>query len=136
MNPDLLNNGGALRLRGNVIEISFPYNALMVQEVKDLPGRRWNPDGKIWTVPATSMHAPAVITFAQRHDLAYGDEIAELAQRVDGSTLEAIPVRAPADGHASQSTPGKPPARGRPSAPCWPAPWRPHPARRRQSSPG
>lgn len=34
-----------------IYEISFPYDPNIVALVKNVPGRRWNPEAKIWTIP-------------------------------------------------------------------------------------
>lgn len=36
---------------GPEYEIRFPYNDVLVDWVKMVPGRRWHPEGKFWTVP-------------------------------------------------------------------------------------
>jgi hypothetical protein len=37
---------------GNRIAIKSPYNATLVAELKLIPGRQWDADKKVWTVPA------------------------------------------------------------------------------------
>lgn len=36
-------------------EISFPYDPNVVYIVKNIPGRRWNPSQKIWTIPKENL---------------------------------------------------------------------------------
>lgn len=36
-------------VKGDLLEIHFPYDPNMVAAVRQLEGRRWNPDGKFWT---------------------------------------------------------------------------------------
>lgn len=36
---------------GEIYEITFPYDANIVEIIKLIPGRRWNPDAKMWTIP-------------------------------------------------------------------------------------
>ena len=36
---------------GPFYEIRFPYNDVLVSYVKQVPGRRWNPEDKFWSVP-------------------------------------------------------------------------------------
>jgi len=31
--------------------VAAPYNAELVQAIKEIPGRKWNPDSKTWKVP-------------------------------------------------------------------------------------
>jgi len=40
--------------RGELV-ISFPYQPELVQEIKNLPRRRWDPTAKVWRVPATDV---------------------------------------------------------------------------------
>ena len=44
--------------------IEFDYDKDLVEAVKQLPGRRYNPNGKYWTVP--SIYEEEVISFARR----------------------------------------------------------------------
>jgi len=45
--------------------IEFDYDEYLVEAVKQLPGRRYNPNGKYWTVPAR--HQEDVFSFAREH---------------------------------------------------------------------
>lgn len=40
-----------IRQNKDVYEIFFPYDPNVVYLVKQVPGRRWNPDDKMWTIP-------------------------------------------------------------------------------------
>jgi hypothetical protein len=33
--------------------VQFPYSSERVAAIKAVPGRRWHPEGKYWTVPHT-----------------------------------------------------------------------------------
>lgn len=35
----------------DVYEIRFPYDAAIIEHVKNVPGRMWNPQGKFWSIP-------------------------------------------------------------------------------------
>ena len=35
----------------DVYEITFPYDVGIIELLKTVPGRRWNPTGKMWTIP-------------------------------------------------------------------------------------
>lgn len=37
--------------QGPVYEIRFPYNEFLVDCIKQVPGRRWHPEDKFWSVP-------------------------------------------------------------------------------------
>jgi hypothetical protein len=49
------------------LTLSFEYDPILVGAVKDIPGRAWDPDRKIWTAPQTSIRA--VRAFARTHRL-------------------------------------------------------------------
>ena len=34
-----------------VYEITFPYDANLVELIKNVPIRDWHPDSKLWTIP-------------------------------------------------------------------------------------
>lgn len=40
---------------GQVYEIRFPYDANVVELVKEVPGRIWNPEGKYWSIPVARL---------------------------------------------------------------------------------
>ncbi|MCB9879842.1 MAG: exodeoxyribonuclease VII large subunit [Planctomycetes bacterium] len=56
--------------------IRFPYREDLVAMVKELPGRRWDPRGKVWRVPAT--HVEAVYAACSRHLFEFAPEIPSL----------------------------------------------------------
>ena len=35
----------------DVYEIRFPYDVAIIEHVKNVPGRMWNPQGKFWYIP-------------------------------------------------------------------------------------
>ena len=35
---------------GEVYEVSFPYDEHIVSMIKEVPGRQWHPNSKIWTI--------------------------------------------------------------------------------------
>lgn len=39
--------------QNGLIELSFQYKASIVNDIKTIPGRRWNPTKKLWTVPVS-----------------------------------------------------------------------------------
>jgi SWI/SNF-related matrix-associated actin-dependent regulator 1 of chromatin subfamily A len=38
-------------VEGHHFKVTFPYDSETVRQVKSIPGRRWNVEGKYWTVP-------------------------------------------------------------------------------------
>ena len=63
-----------ITLNNNVFVIRFQYMPSLVEKVKELPDRRWNPDLKAWTVPAT--YREDVEKFARSHRFAFNVPVA------------------------------------------------------------
>ena len=40
-----------VKQNNNVYEVSFPYDAGIVDIVKSVPGKCWLPNAKMWTIP-------------------------------------------------------------------------------------
>lgn len=40
-----------VKQNGEIYEVSFPYDPFVVEYVKNVPGRRWVPKAKMWTIP-------------------------------------------------------------------------------------
>lgn len=40
-----------IKQNGEVYEVTFSYDPVIVSMVKNVPGRRWNPTAKMWTLP-------------------------------------------------------------------------------------
>ncbi len=58
---------------GRSLLIRFPYNPYVVEEVKAIPGRRWDPARKVWRVPVTSIDAAC--STGMRHGFAIAPEV-------------------------------------------------------------
>ena len=41
----------SIRQNGDVYDVAFPYDVNVIYLVKNVPGRRWVPDRKVWTIP-------------------------------------------------------------------------------------
>jgi exodeoxyribonuclease VII large subunit len=61
---------------GTSLVIRFPYREDLVAMVKALPGRRWDPKGKVWRVPAA--HVEQVFSACSRHLFDFAPEIPSL----------------------------------------------------------
>lgn len=44
-----------IKQNADVYEVTFKYDPLVVDLVKNVPGRRWNPNEKKWTIPADKL---------------------------------------------------------------------------------
>ncbi|MGB3968951.1 MAG: exodeoxyribonuclease VII large subunit, partial [Planctomycetota bacterium] len=89
---------------GTQLLIRFPFREDLVAIVKTLPGRRWDPKGKVWRVPAA--HAEQVFTTFSRHLFDFAPEIPSLI----AGTLQPVAVD---DGAAA---PGRGRTNGSPAA--------------------
>lgn len=54
-----------LDLDGRSLVVRFPYDKFLVEEVKALPGRRWDPARKVWKFPAEN--AEVIVTALMKH---------------------------------------------------------------------
>lgn len=61
---------------GTNLLIRFAYREDLVALVKELPGRRWDPKGKVWRVPAA--HVEQVYSALSRHLFDFAPEIPQL----------------------------------------------------------
>lgn len=64
--------------------LRFGYDPTLIERVKALPGRRWNPDGKVWTAPQSD----ALVQFIEDNRFAVTDVARTALER----PLEAIPA--------------------------------------------
>lgn len=85
--------------RRSELRILFPYEPALVQVVKGLPGRRWNPDEKYWSVPR--QHAAEVARVLVPRGFALAPELARMlddggaADALAGGLLDRLPERLP-----------------------------------------
>ena len=68
---------------GSSLLIRFPYREDLVALVKSLPGRRWDPKGKVWRVPTA--HVEKVFSVLSRHLFDFAPEIPSLLAGTLGS---------------------------------------------------
>lgn len=79
---------------GTHLQIRFPYREDLVAMVKALPGRRWEPRKKVWSVPVE--HAQEVYDLCARHLFEFAPEVSALL----AGTL-ATPSSSPASSPAT-----------------------------------
>lgn len=58
------------------IRIRFEFDRLLIDRVKTLPDRRYNPDGKYWTLPLI----PSVLEFLKKEKFMFSAELEEMIQ--------------------------------------------------------
>lgn len=69
---------GIIKEVGNLFEIRFNYSPQLIERIKQLPGRRWDYDKKIWTVPTASRKD--VVEFAKKNQFNFHVEKPEPRQ--------------------------------------------------------
>jgi exodeoxyribonuclease VII large subunit len=93
---------------GRSLLIRFPYSEYLVQEVRNLPGRRWDKAQKVWRVPAEQAEA-AVDAFMKHGFSIAPDVFAVLAGTQDLPPAEKKPsAAAPPVAAARAATTGEP----------------------------
>jgi exodeoxyribonuclease VII large subunit len=93
---------------GRTLLIRFPYNPLVVEEVKRLPRRRWDPAIKAWKVPASDVQE-AVDMFL-RHGFLLAPEVTGLLAGTVQPKSKAAPRSQDAGPAVVETGPGAAPA--------------------------
>ncbi|EQD79262.1 hypothetical protein B1A_01827, partial [mine drainage metagenome] len=65
------------------IELRFSFDRDLVDSVKALPGRRWDPDRRLWTVPAA--HARAAIAWGEQHGAQISPAVCDLIEQAQAA---------------------------------------------------
>lgn len=73
---------------GSVAEVRFKYDPEYVERIRTIPGRKWNPDKKVWTVPINAL--PALLDRFEGEYKLIG-EFPELVQMAMTLNVERIP---------------------------------------------
>ncbi|MEE2886488.1 MAG: exodeoxyribonuclease VII large subunit [Planctomycetota bacterium] len=68
---------------GKNLQIRFPYRPDLVDEVKAIPGRRWDRAGKLWRVPTTQVDT--VVTMFMRHGFTMTADVTSLLAGTQGT---------------------------------------------------
>ena len=68
---------------GKNLQIRFPYRPDLVDDVKAIPGRRWDRSGKLWRVPATQVEN--VVALFMRHGFTMTADVTSLLAGTQGS---------------------------------------------------
>ena len=86
----MINHNKRCTLHKSRLEFRFPFDRTMIARIKaEVPGRRWNPDGKVWHCDATA----ANVEIARRLGFAMSKEIEQRFKAVqDDEPKPAIPA--------------------------------------------
>ena len=60
---------------GKEITLETPYNPALVDAIREIAGRRWDKDAKVWTVPSSAMKAVEGLVERFDLDLLYNSEL-------------------------------------------------------------
>jgi len=71
---------------GKSLQIRFPYRPDLVNEVKAIPGRRWDRNGKLWRVPCHQIDN--VVAVFMRHGFEMTPEVSSLLAGTQGDTAQ------------------------------------------------
>lgn len=82
---------GSVSIVDDLLVLAFDYDPDAVGAVKDIPGRLWDPDRRVWTAPLSS--AALVRTFAARHRLTIPAAVADLPE-IEPDLRPAISIAA------------------------------------------
>lgn len=88
---------------GRNLQIRFPYRPDLVEEVKTIPGRRWDRSGKMWRVPAGQIEN--VVALLMRHGFQMAPEVSSLLAGTHGTL--PMPELEPATGDDAAKGGGK-----------------------------
>ena len=67
---------------GSLFQISFPFNEEIKNNVKNLPGRRWNPEGKFWTLVLSLDKLDAFLKFSTQYDFTFSETAWDFIQEM------------------------------------------------------
>lgn len=80
-----------ITLEDGVLVVRFPYNPQTVIAIKAVPGRKWDNDRKVWTVPVEPASVAALIDFcADRPGFEVPSEVSTLATQQAESAAETL----------------------------------------------
>lgn len=73
----------SVQIFDNKVTIFFEFDRGIIDLVKDIPGRKWEPDLKAWTLPATPWHYDKVVEALLPLGFTFDPEILQKADRKD-----------------------------------------------------
>jgi Site-specific recombinase XerD len=59
----------------DVLNISFPYNPFIVEKVRSIKGRKWDPNNKVWSVPQTNGNIEKLQKLFQGYEIIFDPEL-------------------------------------------------------------
>lgn len=89
---DILTKNRNIFIIGEKLNITFPYHAPLVAEVKQIPTAKFNSDerGKYWTVEISENTLPAVKTLAGKYEFNLSDEVTGYLETEDSEITETV----------------------------------------------
>src|SRR5262249_22881383 len=88
---------------GSNLLIRFAYREDLIALVKELPGRRWDPKGKVWRVPTS--HVERVYDVFSRHLFEFAPEVPSLLAGTLRKPDDAAQTTAKGDARAQRTLP-------------------------------
>lgn len=86
---------------GKSLQVRFPYRPDLVDDIKAIPGRRWDRAGKLWRVPSAQVEN--VVTLFMRHGFTMTADVTSLLAGTQGSPPAAA-ASATEDAAAAEGT--------------------------------
>lgn len=82
-----LNNQKSITVIGDNFNVAFPYNPRLVEEIKKIPGAKFQNDerGKYWSIPITGESIEKLQQFNLDHDFTLAEKSAELLNSPSGN---------------------------------------------------
>ncbi|MCA8956936.1 MAG: exodeoxyribonuclease VII large subunit [Planctomycetes bacterium] len=78
---------------GKSLQIRFPYRPDLVDDVKTIPGRRWDRNGKLWRVPADQVEN--VVAVFMRHGFDMSSDVTGLFAGTQGRAPQPVADESP-----------------------------------------
>lgn len=75
---------------GRSLLIRFPYSEYLVEEVRGLPGRRWDKANRVWKVPTE--HAEAAVEAFMKHHFAIAPDVYAVMAGTQSAPADPTPV--------------------------------------------
>ena len=68
-------------LNASEIQVLFPYNPSLVNLIHSIPGRKWHPEEKFWSVPKTPDTINRILSTFSGHEITLSPDLEELSKQ-------------------------------------------------------